>query len=86
MVVGVILGDILAKTISVLFHTRSMVEHTERSNAVTSVSNNLWHSRWVECTKRRWTHKLSSNITVWFEQKYGEVNYYTAQFLMGHGG
>ena len=42
-----------------------------------------WQQRWVQETKRRWTHGLIPSISEWAKREHGEVNFYLTQFLTG---
>ena len=44
-----------------------------------------WQNRWSREKNGRWTAKLIGNVENWLNRKHGEINYYTTQFLTGHG-
>lgn len=44
-----------------------------------------WQSSWHNETKGRWTARLIPEIRPWMDRAHGEVDYYTTQFLSGHG-
>lgn len=45
-----------------------------------------WQMRWDnEKLKGQWTKALIGDIEAWTGRKHGNVNYYTTQFLTGHG-
>lgn len=44
-----------------------------------------WQLQWDATVKGRWTHRLIPRINVWLNRSHGEVNYYLAQMLSGHG-
>lgn len=45
-----------------------------------------WQRRWDEADKGRWTHRLIPNLKPRVERKHGQVDYFLAQVLSGHGG
>ena len=44
-----------------------------------------WHTRWHGDQSGRWTHRLIPELTTWLGRKHGEVGFYLAQALSGHG-
>lgn len=44
-----------------------------------------WQHRWDQADKGRWTHQCIPSIKSWIDRKHGEVTYFTAQMLTGHG-
>ena len=45
-----------------------------------------WQTRWHGDQSGRWTHRLIPELTTWLERKHGQVGFYLAQALSGHGG
>ena len=44
-----------------------------------------WQARWHGDQSRRWTHRLIPELTTWLDRKHGQVGFYLAQALSGHG-
>ncbi|XP_073996417.1 uncharacterized protein [Rhodnius prolixus] len=44
-----------------------------------------WQEEWESCNKAAWTRVLIPRIEGWYDRKHGQVNFYLAQFLTGHG-
>ena len=44
-----------------------------------------WQTRWHGDQTGRWTHRLIPELTTWLDRKHGQVGFYLAQALLGHG-
>ena len=44
-----------------------------------------WQMRWHGELTGRWTYRLISKLTTWLNRKHGEIGFYLAQALSGHG-
>ena len=44
-----------------------------------------WQTRWHGDQSRRWTHRLIPQLVTWLGRKHGQVGFYLAQALSGHG-
>lgn len=44
-----------------------------------------WQNRWDDSCKGRWTHKVISNVSVWYGRTHGDLDYYFTQVISGHG-
>ena len=44
-----------------------------------------WQTRWHGDQSGRWTHRLIPELTAWLDRKHGQVGFYLAQALSGHG-
>ena len=44
-----------------------------------------WKTRWHGHQSGRWTHRLIPELATWLERKHGQVGFYLAQALSGHG-
>ncbi|KAL7743810.1 hypothetical protein ACLKA6_000217 [Drosophila palustris] len=44
-----------------------------------------WQTRWDNATNGRWTHRLISDLKTWLTRRHGQMNFYLAQLLTGHG-
>ena len=44
-----------------------------------------WHTRWHAFRSGRWTHRLIPELATWLDRKHGQVGFYLAQVLSGHG-
>ena len=44
-----------------------------------------WQTRWHGDQSGRWTHRLIPELATWLDRKHGEVGFYLAQALLGHG-
>ena len=44
-----------------------------------------WQTRWHGDQSRRWTHHLIPEIATWLDRNHGQVGFYLAQALSGHG-
>ena len=44
-----------------------------------------WQTRWHGDQSGRWTHRLIPELTTWLDRKHGQVGFYLAQALSGHG-
>ena len=44
-----------------------------------------WHIRWHGEQTGRWTYRLILELATWLNRKHGEVGFYLAQALSGHG-
>ena len=44
-----------------------------------------WQARWHVDQSGRWTHRLIPELTTWLDRKHGQVGFYLAQALSGHG-
>ena len=44
-----------------------------------------WQTRWHGDQSGRWTHRLIPELTTWLDRKHGQVDFYLAQALSGHG-
>ena len=45
----------------------------------------IWQTRWHGEQTGRWTYRLIPELANWLYRKYGEVSFYLAQALSGHG-
>ena len=44
-----------------------------------------WQTRWHGDQSWRWTHSLIPELATWLNRKHGQVGFYLAQALSGHG-
>ena len=44
-----------------------------------------WQTRWHGEQAGRWTHRLNPELATWLDRKDGQVGFYLAQALSGHG-
>ena len=44
-----------------------------------------WQTRWHGDQSGRWTHCLIPELATWLDRKHGQVGFYLAQALSGHG-
>ena len=44
-----------------------------------------WQTRWHGDQTGRWTHRLIPELATWLDRKHGQVGFYLAQALSGHG-
>ena len=44
-----------------------------------------WQTRWHGDQPGRWIHRLIPELTTWLDRKHGQVGFYLAQALSGHG-
>ena len=44
-----------------------------------------WQTRWHGDQTGRWTHRLIPRLATWLDRKHGQVGFYLAQALSGHG-
>ena len=44
-----------------------------------------WQTRWHGDQSGRWTHRLIPELATWLDRKHGQVGFYLAQALSGHG-
>ena len=44
-----------------------------------------WQTRWHGDQSGRWTHRPIPELTTWLDRKHGQVGFYLAQALSGHG-
>ena len=44
-----------------------------------------WQTRWHGDHSGRWTHRLIPELTTWLDRKHGQVGFYLAPALSGHG-
>ena len=44
-----------------------------------------WQTRWHGDQCGRWTHHLIPELSTWLDRKHGQVGFYLAQALSGHG-
>ena len=44
-----------------------------------------WQARWHGDQSGKWTQRLIPEITTWLDRKHGQVGFYLAQALSGHG-
>ena len=44
-----------------------------------------WQTRWHGDHSGRWTHRLIPELATWPDRKHGQVGFYLAQALSGHG-
>ena len=44
-----------------------------------------WQTRWHGDQSGRWTHCLISELATWLDRKHGQIGFYLAQALSGHG-
>ena len=44
-----------------------------------------WQTRWHGDQTERWTHRLIPELASWLDRKHGQVGFYLAQALSGHG-
>ena len=44
-----------------------------------------WQTRWHGDQTGRWTHRLIPELATWLNRKHGQVGFYMAQALSGHG-
>lgn len=47
---------------------------------------NDWQDRWNRAVTGAWTRILIPDLTMWIKREFGEPDFYTTQFLTGHGG
>jgi hypothetical protein len=45
----------------------------------------IWQWEWNEATTGRWMHRLISDVRMWENRKWGQVNYHVTQILKRHG-
>lgn len=79
VIAGMAPVDLLARETSYIYEDGNTKEEA-RAKTITN-----WQSRWSETTKGRWTYSLIPDIRGWVDRKHGDVDYYVAQFLSGHG-
>ena len=44
-----------------------------------------WQTTWHGDQSGRWTHRLIPELATWLDRKHGQVGFYLAQALSGHG-
>ena len=44
-----------------------------------------WQTRWHDDQSGRWTNRLIPELATWLDRKHGQVRFYLAQVLSGHG-
>ena len=44
-----------------------------------------WQTRWHGDQSGRWSHRLIPELATWLDRKHGQVDFYLAQALSGHG-
>ena len=44
-----------------------------------------WQARWHGDQSERWTQGLMPELTTWLDREHGQVGFYLAQVLLGHG-
>ena len=44
-----------------------------------------WQTRWHDDQSGRWAHRLIPELTTWLDRKHGQIGFYLAQALSGHG-
>ena len=44
-----------------------------------------WQARWHGYQCGRWTHRLIPELATWLDRKHGQVGFYLAQTISGHG-
>ena len=44
-----------------------------------------WQTRWRGDQSARWTHRLIPELATWLDRKHGQVGFYQAHALSGHG-
>ena len=59
---------------------RTAIAKEERERTVTA-----WQEMWTREVRGRWTARLVPDVQTWLQREHGEVNYFTTQFLSGHG-
>lgn len=85
VIAGVIPIDLLANERKRIYE-RSREVGREKAAAEARVSTmQEWQTRWNEASVSRWTKTLIRNLQAWIDREFGEVNFYTTQFLTGHG-
>lgn len=61
------------------------IDHRTISNEIKMAMVARWQHLWDRSTNGRWTYRLIPDIKTWSTRQHGEVDYYLAQFLTGHG-
>lgn len=87
VIAGAIPIDILADEMSRIAGRRAVDEAAREQvkKEERSISLARWQNRWNASPKGRWTYRLLPDITIWYNRKVGELNFYITQFLTGHG-
>jgi len=44
-----------------------------------------WQRNWQLSSRGRWTHRLIPELKPWIQRRHGQVDFYVAQLLSGHG-
>lgn len=79
VIAGMMPVDLLA-TESMFIYYKNLSKNEARK-----VSLDTWQKQWTVSSKGRWTHQLIPDIQTWIERKHGDVDFFTTQFLSGHG-
>ena len=88
VIAGLLPIDILAEESQKAYETRSHEPgstYSEANPAERATSMAKWQQRWSASSKGRWTYRLIPLLETWTSRKHGEVDFYTAQLLSGHG-
>ncbi|KAJ8911673.1 hypothetical protein NQ315_014032 [Exocentrus adspersus] len=50
-----------------------------------AVTEDMWQEEWAGCHKGAWTRRLIADLRPFIRRKHGQLEYYSTQFLTGHG-
>lgn len=71
--------------ITLLIEERTSIYKKEDRAECRNETLNKLQTLWENGDKAEWTRKLIKNTKSWYNRKHGEVDFYTTQFLTGHG-
>ena len=80
-------GNDTLRVVDIKRRKRDTRRGIDLSNPVQLVDDAMekWQQDWANSYKGRWPYRIKPSIGEWTKTKYGQVNYYLTQLLMGHG-
>ncbi|XP_054283430.1 uncharacterized protein LOC129000490 [Macrosteles quadrilineatus] len=85
VIAGVIPVKLLAAERKAIYQRQGYIGKDAARTEERSRTFQMWQESWERETRGRWTARLIRQVQPWVERRHGEVDYYLAQFLSGHG-
>ena len=85
VIAGIVPVDLLALERKRIYELALELGRDEAAKTARTETMTSWQATWAGQQQARWTRRLITDVRLWKERKFGEVDFYLTQFLSGHG-
>lgn len=85
VIAGVIPIALLAAERREIYQNKAVLNKAKMKEDVRTRTLASWQISWEQEHRGRWTARLIGHLRLWTDRQHGEIDYYLAQLLSGHG-